>query len=286
MVYNEEKNITNLLKSLYTQELKDVAIDRIVVVSSGSTDRTDELVSDCQKKCDRVCLITQDKRLGKPSAINEFLKKSDKEVVVVSSGDIIFDNKAIEHLIIPFRDKTVGMTSVFPVPVNRNNGLMGFVASTHWKMHNALNRHGESIAFRKSLIKSLPVTVVADEAYVEAVTCKKELKAIHVKDAIVFNKGPEAPCEFLKQIRRHFFGHLQLELELHYPVSSMTRNGMRNILKELTRLLINDPTETPYCFGYVFLEFLGRVMGTFNIIFGKKPPVLWEIAGSTKSLTS
>jgi glycosyltransferase involved in cell wall biosynthesis len=285
-VYNEERNITNLLKSLSAQELEDVVIDKIVVVSSGSTDRTNELVLDHRKKDNRVCLITQDKRLGKPSAINEFLKISEKEVVVVSSGDIIFDDRTVEHLIVPFQDKTVGLTSVFPVPVNKNDGLMGFAAKMHWKMHNILNRHGESIAFRKNLLGALPVTVVADEAYVEAITRRKKLKAVHVKDAIIFNKGPENPREFLKQIKRHFFGHLQLELELNYQVSSMTRNGMHSVLNELVGLSISDPSKTPYCFGYVFLEFLGRILGTFNLIFGKKNLVLWEIAGSTKSLTS
>jgi biofilm PGA synthesis N-glycosyltransferase PgaC len=285
MAYNEEKNITNLLESLSAQELEDVIIDKIVVVSSGSSDKTNELVLDYQKKDYRVRLITQDKRVGKPSAINEFLRNSEKKIVVVSSGDIIFDQKTIEHLVVPFRDRTVGMTSVSPVPVNKNNGFMGFVANMHWKMHNVLNRHGESIAFRKSLIKSLPPTVIADEAYVEAVVRKKKLKAVHVKNAIVFNKGPEAPHEFLKQIRRHFFGHLQLELELHYQVSSMTRNGISSILKELVGLSINDPSKTPYCLGYLSLEFLGRILGALNLIFGKNP-ILWEIASSTKSLTS
>lgn len=286
MVYNEEKNIVNLLESLSSQKLEDVVIDKIVVVSSGSTDRTNELVLDYQKKDNRVCLITQDKRVGKPSAINEFLKNSKKEVVVISSGDIIFDEKAIEHLSVPFRDRNVGMTSVFPVPVNKNDGFMGFVANTHWKMHNVLGRHGESIGFRKSLIGSLPPSVVADEAYVEAVIRGKRLKAVHVKDAVVFNKGPETLREFLKQIRRHFFGHLQLEFELHYSVSSMTRNGISSVLKELVGLSFTDPSKTLYCFGYLSLEFLGRILGIFNLVFGKKNPVLWDIACSTKSLES
>jgi len=285
MVYNEEKNIVNLLESLSNQELEDVAIDKIVVVSSGSTDRTNELVLDYQKKDNRVCLITQDKRVGKPSAINEFLKDSEKEVVVISSGDIIFDEKTIEHLIVPFQNKTIGMTSVFPVPVNKNDGFMDFVANMHWKMHNILSRHGESIAFRKSLVGSLPPNVVADEAFVEAIVRKKGLKAVHVKNAVVLNKGPETLHEFLKQIRRHFFGHLQLEFELHYSVSSMTRKGINSILKELIDLSITDPSKTLYCFGYLSLEFLGRILGTLNLVFGKKNPVLWDIACSTKSLT-
>lgn len=283
-VYNEEKNITKLLESLSNQKSEDIVIDKIIVVSSGSTDTTDELVSDYREKDDRVYLLTQDKRVGKPSAINEFLKKSAKEVVVISSGDIIFDERAIEKLSLPFYDKMIGMTSVFPVPVNKNGGFMDFVATMHWKMHNTLNRHGESIAFRKKLVGFLPPSVVADEAYVEAVIQRKKMKVVHVRDAVVFNKGPETLCEFLKQIKRHFLGHLQLEFEFHYSVSSMTKNGISNILRELIVVSIADPGKVPYCFGYLSLEFLGRILGTFSLIFGKKNPVLWEIARSTKSL--
>ena len=285
MVYNEEKNIIKLLESLANQKLENVVIDKIVVVSSGSTDRTNALVLEYgERKDNRVELITQGKRVGKPSAINEFLKNSTTDIVIISSGDVIFDDRTIEQLSFPFHDKTIGMTSVFPVPVNKKDGFMGFVANMHWKMHNTLNRHGESIAFRKKLVGYLPSSVVADEAYVEAVIQKKKMKAVHVKGAVVFNKGPETVYEFLKQIKRHFLGHLQLEFEFHYSVSSMTKSGINSTLRELLALSIAEPSKIPYCFGYLSLEFLGRILGTLSLVFGKKNPVLWEIARSTKSL--
>jgi biofilm PGA synthesis N-glycosyltransferase PgaC len=287
MVFNEEKNITKLLESLSNQKLEDIVINKIVVVSSGSTDRTNALVLDARERKDnRVNLIIQDRRAGKPSAINEFLRNTAEEVVVISSGDIIFGEKTIENLSLPFCDKTIGMTSVFPVPVNKNGGFMDFVATMHWKMHNTLNRHGESIAFRKKLVGPLPPSVVADEAYVEAVIQRRKMKAVHVRDAVVFNKGPETPYEFLRQIKRHFLGHLQLEFEFHYSVSSMTKNGINNILRELIVISIDNPGKALYCFGYLSLEFLGRILGTLSLVFGKKDPVLWEIARSTKSLTN
>ena len=284
MVYNEEKNIINLLGSLSNQKLKNVVIDRIIVVSSGSTDKTNELVLNYRERDDRVNLIIQEKREGKPSAINEFLKKSSNDIVVVSSGDVIFDENAIENLIVPFRDRKVGMTSTFPVPVNKNDCFMGFVANMHWKMHNILERHGESIAFRKSLVEFIPSFIVADEAYVEVIVQRNGLRVIHVNNAVVFNKGPETLREFLKQIKRHFLGHLQLRFGVHYSVSSMTKRGITNIMRELILLSTANPRKIPYCFGYLSLEILGRIEGTFDFLSGKKNPVLWDIVQSTKSL--
>lgn len=283
-VYNEENNIVKLLRSLTNQRLRDVEIDKVFVVSSGSTDKTNVLVTDYRKIDNRVHLIAQDKREGKPAAINEFLRNSTKEIVVVTSGDIIFHKNAIERLTAPFIDETVGMASVYPVPTNENDDFMGFVAVMHWELHNILERHGESIAFRKDLVKHIPITVVADEAYIEVTVQRKKLKVVHVKDAIVFNKGPETPREFLKQISRHFLGHLQLEFKLHYSVSSMTTKGIISVLRELTVLSIKKPSKLPYCFGYLYLEILGRMMGTFDFVLGNKNPVMWDIAQSTKSL--
>jgi biofilm PGA synthesis N-glycosyltransferase PgaC len=286
MTCNEERNIEILLESLLSQKMKDVVIDKIIVVSSGSTDRTNKLVLDYQEKDNRVSLINQSKREGKPSAINEFLKNTKNEIVVVSSGDIRFSEKTIESLIAPFQDKMIGMTSTFPVPVNRNSSFMGFVVNMHWRLHNILNRHGESIAFRKKLVKFIPHFIVADEAYVELVIQKKGLEAVNVKDAIVLNKGPETLQDFLKQIRRHFLGHLQLKFGLNYSVASMTKSGIISVLKELVMLSTTTPHKILYSIGYLSLEIFGRILGMSDFIFRNKNAVLWDTVRSTKSLES
>ena len=47
MAYNEEQNIGKLLAALKGQSLENVEIRQIIVVSSGSTDRTDDIVAGC-----------------------------------------------------------------------------------------------------------------------------------------------------------------------------------------------------------------------------------------------
>ena len=74
MAYNEEQNISKLLEALTTQRLDNVEIGEIFVVSSGSTDRTDDIVRDWADRDARVTLIRQESRRGKASAINLFLE--------------------------------------------------------------------------------------------------------------------------------------------------------------------------------------------------------------------
>jgi len=45
MAYNEEANIGRMMEAVLSQRLRQVEITEIVVVASGCTDRTEEIVS-------------------------------------------------------------------------------------------------------------------------------------------------------------------------------------------------------------------------------------------------
>lgn len=284
MAYNEEKNIAKLLDSILKQKLSEITIDRVIVVSSGSTDGTNDIVINYAKKHRNIKLLNQKNREGKASAINEFLKEARNDIVVISSGDIIFAEDTVENLIEPFKDGKVGLTSVNPIPVNRENNLIGFMVNMHWKLHNLLARHGEAIAFRRNIISGLPSDIVADEAYIEAIVQKRNMKAVHANNAIVFNKGPENITDFIKQTRRHFFGHLQIKRRLGYSVSSLKLSGIKKILKELVLSIMKNPLKIHYCIAYVFIEGIGRFLGLLDFIAGKKDAFMWDIISSTKCL--
>ena len=51
-------------------------------------------------------------------------------------------------------------------------------------------------------------------------------------------------------------------------------------------LSVNNLDKIPYCLGYLSLEMLGRILGTFDFILGKRNPVLWDMVRSTKSLST
>jgi glycosyltransferase involved in cell wall biosynthesis len=48
--YNEEKTIGGLLSSLLNQSLSNFIINKIIVVASGCTDRTEDIVREFAKK--------------------------------------------------------------------------------------------------------------------------------------------------------------------------------------------------------------------------------------------
>jgi glycosyltransferase involved in cell wall biosynthesis len=285
IVRNEEKNIQNLLQSLSIQKLNDLVIDEIIVVSSGSEDDTNRIVLKQGKKDTRVRLVIQNEAQGKASGINEFLEESRNEIVIVTSGDVVFNEKTIQNLVSPLLlDKRCGLASAKPIPTNDSRSFMGTVTEIHWRLHNKLERHGETIAFRKRLIDQIPNEVSADEAYVEAAVHQRAFKTVQVSDSIVFNKGSENLTEFLNQIRRHYAGHLFIKAQESYLVSSMTLKGSAKIVIELTKYLREYPKKSYQVVAYVLLESLGRVLGIWDFYVRKRHYRVWTAAYTTKIL--
>ncbi|MGI6716008.1 MAG: glycosyltransferase family 2 protein [Eubacteriales bacterium] len=132
------------------------------MVSSASTDGTDELVAEYSQSHPQVKLIRQARREGKSSAINLFLAQATSPYLVVISGDVIPAPRTIERLVSAFRDERIGATGGRPVPVNDENTFMGFAVHLLWRLHHRMAmispKLGEMIAFRK-LMESIPCRI-------------------------------------------------------------------------------------------------------------------------------
>jgi glycosyltransferase involved in cell wall biosynthesis len=93
--YNEGKNIENILQALVSQQTQRIHINKIIIVSSASTDETDTIVDQYAQKYSNVVLLRQNQRRGKASAINAALSIISDEVVVIESADTIPDPDCI-----------------------------------------------------------------------------------------------------------------------------------------------------------------------------------------------
>lgn len=284
MAYNEERNIDRLLESLTSQELSSFEISEIIVVSSGSSDGTDALVAAWAQRDARVRLVRQEKREGKASAINLFLQQASGDLLVLESGDTVPAPDCVERLLAPFADPSTGMTGARPVPVDDPERFMGFVVHMLWRLHHLLAlksaKLGEMVAFRP-FVTSIPPDTAVDEASIEAIVAEHEKELRYVPEAVVYNKGASNVRDFMKQRRRIYAGHLWLSREQHYEVST---RGVGGILSVLFADLDWRPRSLAWTAGGVFLEFLGRALGTLDYFVLKRNPYTWEIADSTKSL--
>ncbi len=282
--HNEAANIAALLDALIHQELTKASIAQIIVVSSASTDGTDEIVREYCQKDERIQLITQARREGKSAAINLFISSASEDICVVISGDVIPAPRTIELLVSAFADPKVGATGGRPVPVNDPGSLIGYSVHLLWRLHHRMAmlkpKLGEMIAFRK-IMDSIPAESAVDEASIEAIIRDAGLRLRYIPQAIIHNKGPLNWKDFIKQRRRIQNGHLWLIQNQGYKVVSQDKGT-------LLWIMLDEIMERPKdIFKMIFVmkvEMWSRLLGTWDYRVKKRNPFAWEIAKSTKDL--
>lgn len=282
--YNEAQNIERLLESLLNQELDRVTLSEIIVISSGSTDKTNAIVKKIASKNPLIKLICQKKRLGKASAVNIFLTRAKEEILVLSGADIILKERTLEYLIAPLRKKAVGIVGSHPIPLNDKNTFFGFASHLQWNLHHAISlrspKMGECIAFRK-IFKQIPILSAVDEANIESIIKGQGYKMVYAQSAIVYNKGPESLRDFIMRRRHVYAGHMATKYEYSYEVS--TSSGLTVLWLLLQnfsfswRFLLFTP-------GVIMLEAYSRLLGFFDYRLKLRSHTVWHVTQSTKKL--
>lgn len=280
--HNEQANIGKLLQALLAQELNQVAITEIIVVASGCTDSTCDVVREYEALDPRVKLLEQARREGKTSAINLFLQNAREDICIIESGDTIPGPATIENLVKLFADPKVGMTGAQKIPTNVPKHIVGYMSHLRLEMEHQLcleiPRLGELIAFRK-VFTHLPPDVAMDEAFVEALVIRRGLEVRYAPDAVVYNTGPETMAEFVMQRRRNYAGHLHLVRKYGYKVSSMDNLRVAHIAMDevwnAVRLIYTLAT-------LAVVESVARLLGTYDYYVKGRKHEVWDIAWTTK----
>jgi len=280
--YNEEANIGRLLQAMIDQRLTEVEITEIIVVASGCTDRTEEIVREYIEKDPRIRIYVQEKREGKTSAINVFLAHAKEKICVLESGDTLPREDTIDKMVRMFRDPAVGMTGAQKVAVNTPDHIVGVLSHLRLQMEHQLcleiPRLGELIAFRK-VFDQMPPDVAMDEAFVEALIIRRGMQVRYAPDAVVYNMGPETVSDFVRQRRRNYAGHLYLRDKYGYKVSSLQNTRVLRIALEevwgAVRLVAT--------LGILaLLETYSRILGAWDYRVKKEKHVVWDMAWTTK----
>jgi len=165
---NQEKEIGDtldcLLKSDYPKDKME-----IIVVTSGSTDRTTEI---CKEFSSQGPVRVFDKTLsrkGKPAALNLGLASAKGELIAIYDADTITKEETIRNLITPFSESEVSaVTGPVQVLNESENKLTkgaalentfysgaGLLYEIRERLGQGLNLPGRNFSIRKDLLKSL-----------------------------------------------------------------------------------------------------------------------------------
>ena len=283
--YNEAQNIERSIRSIYDQKTKDITVREVIVVSSGSTDGTDDIVRRLADEYGNITLIRQEKREGKNSAINCYLENKTCDVVVMLNADNIFGNEnSLYSLVSPFFDEKVGMVGGHPVPTNDKKDKVGFATHVLWTMHHHLAlvypKIGELVAFR-DIGTRLPTDQQSDEDIIRMNLEKAGYNCIYAPDAIVLNRGPETEEDFLKQRIRVNIGEVNMKRKFDYDIPSWNKKYLMKAVMGTVKDLGFHPFKLLYA---VRLEMRARKTAEEHIDSGDADMNIWDQVTTTKKL--
>lgn len=223
MAFNEEGNIARLLDSILGQTVID-SIKRVVVIASGCTDRTCEIVERFAAEHPKIQLVAEPERGGKVRAINTFFALASEPILLVSSADLIYEPQTVDALTAPLADPAVGMVGSHPIPVNAADNFIGFTVRLMWRLHHEVSlrnpKMGELIAFR-NVFRGLNPDTPADEVQIEHGVRSVGYEIRYAPDAIVHNRGPETLSDFIAQRTRWIALNMRIQRKHHLPVSTL-----------------------------------------------------------------
>lgn len=283
--YNEEANISKLLDSILAQELSRVTIIEIIVVSSNSSDSTDQIVKDYSKRDNRISLITEDQRNGKASAVNLFLQQASGEICIIQSADTICIAKTIESICSPILDDSnVGAVGGRPIPRGTRGIFLPFANRLIWHLHSRVSlrnpKLGE-ISAHRNIIDSIPLDATSDDTYLEYAIKEKGLKVAYSHDAVIYNQGPGTLSEYIEQRTRWRGAQIRVQKDTGYVSAS---GKQRSVNYEVARYCLFRPWTIPFVFPICFIELYCISKAKRMLAQNDDSFVVWDSVSSTKKL--
>ena len=256
--YNESQNIERCIRSIYEQDTRNVNVKEVLVVSSGSTDGTDDIVRGLMDEYDNLTLLPQERREGKNSAINCYLDHKTCDIVAMVGGH--------------------------PIPTNDKSTKVGFATHMLWTMHHNLAliypKIGELVAFR-DIGTRLPTDMQSDEDLIRMRLEEAGYRCVYAPEATILNHGPDTEEDFYKQRLRVNIGECTMKQMHDYDIPSWNKKFVIKAMMGTIRDLGFHPFKMLYA---IRLELKSRKEAEEHVKRGEDRMSVWEPIRTTKKL--
>jgi len=138
--FNEEREIECTVVNKLSQDYPSDRL-KVIVVSDGSTDRTDEIVRSLVDHSEgRLKLFRQEPRQGKTQALNMALRHTSAEIVVFADANSIYAPGAIRSLARNFADPSIGYVTGQMAYSNLADSGVGAGSGSYMSYENELRK--------------------------------------------------------------------------------------------------------------------------------------------------
>ena len=217
--YNEEayigRKINNLLQSKYPQDKMEILIG-----SDGSRDRTNDILLRISDS--RVKTFVFQKRMGKPSVLNDLVPKALGSVLIFCDVRQTFNEDAIGQLAANFADDKIGCVSgelIFEKGSRASRVSEG--VGYYWEyekmirrnesaVHSMVGATGAIYAIRKNLYTVLPKETILDDVYTPLSIARLGYRCIWEEKARAYDRPAFTPSEEYRRKVRTLAGNYQI----------------------------------------------------------------------------
>lgn len=289
--FNEENNIVAFLKSVLKQKEKGFRLEKILIISDGSNDKTVEMAKSVKSKI--ITIIHNKERLGKSTRLNQIYSLLTSDYLVQSDADVIFSHPyIIRDIVAPLiKNKKVGMCGGNPYPIKGKTFVENAVNTTFFAYaglrktvhggNNVFSADGRLLSYRKALVKKIliPYDMIANDAYTYFCCSTNKYQYRFVQTAVVLFRSPQTLKDQIRQNTR--FLATKTKMIKYFPKSLVKKEYSipgRLLIKNLAVQFLKHPIEC------VFIFIINRYCHVRAIIKEKSMTAKWEMADSTKSL--
>jgi cellulose synthase/poly-beta-1,6-N-acetylglucosamine synthase-like glycosyltransferase len=207
-VYNGEEYLRKKLESLLALDYP-AALREILVVSDGSSDRTEEIAESFRERGVGLIRIP---RGGKASALNAGLSQASGEIVFFTDVRQALDRQALSELAANFADPTVGaVTGELRVLNSAATGeqadmelywrLELWARDRHSRIDSIFSTTGCIYALRRALAGPLPPDTIADDGTLSLRVFFQGYRVVFDPAAVAYDYPAAPGGEFRRRLR-------------------------------------------------------------------------------------
>lgn len=288
--YNEAANIAYLLRDILSQEIAGFSLEKIIVVSDGSADRTVGLARSVGDA--RLIVLDHPSRKGQAARQNEIIAMTDSDILVLLNADIaLADTRYLLSLLTPLlhgeadfvsgRVETITPTKEFEKALHISERLKLEVFERWRGDRNLYTCKGTARAFSKAYYSRLRFPFsIGEDTYSYFFGIRRGYRYQYVPTAVARIKLPETFRDYFRQSARY-----------EQSKRSLTREfGTALVRREYTvpfPLLLSGVIRTLWHHPREMLLYLGaKLLSNIRSLLQKPLADNWDMSESSKRLHS
>lgn len=211
VVRNEERSLERKLENLLTLD-HPAELTQLVVVSDGSTDRT-EMILHNHANNPRLNVVLNQLLRGKAAGLNDALELAQGDIVVFTDARQQIEPHALRLMLENFADPQIGCVSGELMLGDCQTGEVGEGLGLYWKVEKRIRElesgsgsvvgaTGAFYAIRRMLLRALPPETILDDVYLPMEVARQGFRVVFDARARAWdNADLGAEREFARKVR-------------------------------------------------------------------------------------